>query len=133
VNHYATWTREAIICCLQDIAEEAGGIPPSAVGFQRMKRNGADVPAVTNVIARFGSWNAAVTAAGYEPHAAGPVGGFRILTAHERAECARRYATGESSVDIAAALGVSPVTVTKWARFHGVEIRPPFATRKAAA
>jgi DNA-binding CsgD family transcriptional regulator len=132
-DHYAIWTREAIVCAIQEWADEHGGIPPSSTHWKAARVRGDDrVTSVSSVLRRFGTWNAAIQAAGFEPHAGGPVGGVTPLTEDQRAECARRYAAGESSVVIAADLGCTPHTVTKWARREGVSIRAPFH-RKAAA
>lgn len=131
-GHYATWTREAIIACIQQWADESGGIPPATTDFVRGRADDLPVPSVTHVQRMFGSWNAAIIAAGFEPHAMGPVGGCTRLTPQQQRECARRYAAGESSPRIAASLGCPPNTVIKWARAAGVEIRPPFNRTRAA-
>jgi DNA-binding CsgD family transcriptional regulator len=131
-GHYAIWTCEAIVCAIQEWADEHGGIPPSAREWRfAQARNDPRVCNVNNVRKRFGTWNAAIQAAGFEPHAGGPVGGCTPLTEDEREECVRRYATGESSVSIAADLGCSPQIVTKWARRAGVPIREGIARRAA--
>lgn len=127
------WTRDAILLAIREWADEHGGIPPSANDFHRGRAVGLPLPSVERVQARFGSWDAAIIAAGFEPHARGPVGGFTRLTEVQRRECARRYAAGESSSRIAADLGCSPRAVITWARHYGVPIRPNFTGRKAAA
>ena len=132
--HYATWTRDAIVFAIEEWADENGGIPPSATDFRIALARGAAVPNIKHVQWRFGSWNAAIVAAGFEPHAGGPLGGFKVLTPAEREEAARRYAAGESVNLIAADLKCAPATVRKWARKAGVEMRPQcFGVRKAAA
>jgi DNA-binding CsgD family transcriptional regulator len=133
-GHYAIWTPEAIVCAIQEWADEHGGIPPSANDWWRARARGYSGACNPNhVIARFGSWNAGIRAAGFTPHAGGPLGGgYTPLTSQQRAECARRYAAGESSTSIAADFGCSPLTVVNWVRKAGVEIRPGFAKRAAA-
>jgi DNA-binding CsgD family transcriptional regulator len=131
-EHYAVWTREAIILAIQEWADDHGGIPPSATEWECAHALGQPVPVSAHVIGRFGSWNTAIKATGYEPHPCGPVGGFTVLTTEQRAECARRYAAGESSVRIAADLNCKPATVLRWARHAGVPIRRGFAQRRAA-
>jgi hypothetical protein len=131
-EHYAVWTRDAIVLCIQDWADEHGGIPPAANDFSRARAlNPGAVPVVNHVLGRFGTWNAAIRAAGFEPYASGPIGGFTPLTLEQRDECARRYAAGESSTRIAADMGCAPQIVIKWARRAGVPIRDGFARRAA--
>lgn len=130
--HYATWTREAIVCCVQEFAEETGGIPPVADDFMRLHALGAAVPSVTCVQGRFGSWNAAVFAAGFAPRTPGMHSIAPPLTAKQREVCAVRYAAGESSVRIAADLGCAPPTVIRWVRAAGVPVRPPAFGKRAA-
>lgn len=130
-EHYAVWTREAIVLCIQEWGDEHGGVPPTANDFHRGRvRDRHTVPNVSHVLNRFGTWNDAIRAAGFEPHARGPLGGYTPLTPEQRAECVRRYAAGESSPAIAADIGCSPTWVVKLARRAGVPIRP--AQRKAA-
>lgn len=132
-GHYAVWTREAIILAIQEWADEHGGIPPSANQFRLAHAlNPSALPTINHVLGRCGTWNAAIRAAGFEPHLTGPVGGCTPLTLEQRGECARRYAAGESSVQIAADLGCSPATVAKWASRAGVPIRDPFWKAEAA-
>jgi hypothetical protein len=65
-GHYAIWTREAIACAIQEWADEHGGIPPAATDWLRARaRNDSRVTSVTNVQKRFGTWNAAIRAAGF--------------------------------------------------------------------
>jgi len=123
-DHYATWTREATISVIQEWAAEHGGVPPTSMDFTRAKVGGAHVPAVNSVIKRFGTWNKAIIAAGFEPHRTGPVGGYTPLTPMQRRQAARRYRAGESSVQIAADFGCAPQTVINWARRFSVPIRP---------
>lgn len=128
--HYATWTREAIIHCIQQWAERHGKVPGST-DFACGQSVGEHVPTVNHVQHRFGSWSDAVRAAGFEPRSPGPVGGYKKLTPAQRHECAVRYANGESSTRIAHDLKCRPNTVLKWVREHGVDVRETFAQRKA--
>lgn len=121
---YATWTREAIALRIETWADENGGIPPSSADFTRARAGGLDVPTITTVQGRFGTWSEAVRAAGLEPFGGGSRGG--TLTTGQRAEIARRYAAGQPSTLLAAEFDCSPGAVIRWARFAGVEIRPPF-------
>lgn len=133
-KHAAIWPPDAVICCIQEYADERGGIPPSSNGWSAHKRRvGEDAPCANEIIRRFGSWNAAIIAAGYEPHHGGPLGGFDVLTPAQREECARRYAAGESSVAIAATMGCSYATVLRWVRAADVQVRAPFSDSAVAA
>jgi len=130
--YYAEWPKEAIICAIQEWADDHGGIPPAATDFMRA-RGVKDYrwPAVNNVQRLFGKWSTAIRAAGFEPHPSGPVGGFTVLTPDQRNECARRYRKGETSTAIAHDLGCTPSTVMKWVRKAGVQARPPAFGRAA--
>lgn len=121
--HYRVWTPDAILLAIQEWADEHGGIPPSASAWYCERSHNEGVPAVSYVQRVFGSWNKAIVAAGYEPHASGPVGGFIPLTLAQRRVCARRYKAGESSTRIAADFGCSPAVVIRWARAGGAAIR----------
>lgn len=130
VAHSTVWTPDAIVCAIQEWADEHGGVPPTATDSFTSGRDA--LPAVTTVQKAMGSWNAAIIAAGFEPHAIGPVGGYDPLTPEQRRACAERYAAGESGPQIAAAFGCSVGVVYKWARRHGVDVRESFSHRKAA-
>jgi hypothetical protein len=126
---YAVWTAEAIVCAIQEWADDHGGIPPSSNDFRRLhQRDVSAVPNVNHVRFRFETWNAAIRAAGFEPHSGGCRREFRPKV---KAEAIRRYEAGESSVAIAADLDCSPATVTGWARAAGVPIRAGIARRAA--
>lgn len=131
-GYYKTWTPDAVALAIQEWADNNGGIPPSANDLFRARALGDEtVPAVNTVINVFGSWNAGVIAAGFEPHAIGPVGGFTPLTAEQRAEIARRYDLGESLPQLAAAFNCSTTTIATWVRRGGATMRP--RTGRAAA
>lgn len=130
--HYAVWTAEAVLLAIQEWADEHGGIPPSANQARACHAlDPSALPNVNHVRYRWGTWNAAIRAAGFEPHAGGPVGGYTPLTPEQRRECAERYAAGESTVRIAADFGCSPRTIAKWASRAGVPIRESFYRRAA--
>jgi DNA-binding CsgD family transcriptional regulator len=127
------WPRERIIAVLQTWAAEHGRTPACG-DFWRAKRNGEDLPSINEVKQIFGSWLAAIDTAGLPRHKrAGPAAGYVQLTPAQRRSCARRYAAGESSVDIAADLGCSPGTVIKWVRRHGGAVRPNFVGARELA
>jgi transposase len=130
--HYRIWTRDAIVLAIQEWAAEHGRTP-SAPAWTRSKCILGDLlPATHYVVLVFGTWNAAIEAAGLELNPSGPVGGYVHLTNRQRRQCATRYAAGESSVEIAADFGCSPASVTKWVRHYGVRVRPSFSGRVAA-
>ena len=66
------WTREAIICAIQRWVIEYGEPPTSKVW--NGPRRPAGYPSVPTVKERFGSWNAAIEAAGYRPRPRGVLG-----------------------------------------------------------
>ena len=81
------WTREACVAAIQEWAEKYGE-PPGAADWdpwqarhvlhdearaQRFEEAGGCRPWTTSVVEAFGSWNAAIRAAGFEPRA--PHGG----------------------------------------------------------
>lgn len=62
-EHYARWSREAILDAIRAWARDRGAIPTATEWA-----NATDVsPATSRVQAHFGSWNAAIEAAGFEP------------------------------------------------------------------
>lgn len=123
-HHYAVWTPEAIILAIQEYADENDGIPPTAQAWGRLhSRDSTRACSVNNVIRRFGSWNAAVMAAGYEPHAIGQYARRPRLNDFERRELVRRYLAGETSTQLAAAYDVSSMTVLAAVRRHGGCVR----------
>lgn len=75
------WTPEAIVCAIQQWADEHGGIPPAAqewnAGYMSKRAQATKLaefhrggyPSVTTVVNEFGSWNAGIRAAGFEPRA----------------------------------------------------------------
>lgn len=79
----AVWTPEAIVCAIQHFADEHGGIPPAAqlwnVGYLKARNQHERLrefydnayPHTSHVLFRFGTWNAAIAAAGFVPRAAG--------------------------------------------------------------
>lgn len=77
--HRAKWTRETVIAAIQRFAERYGR-PPQATDFNPHQalslghdwraerfRNDGDYPQVVCVQYVFGTWNAAIEAAGFEP------------------------------------------------------------------
>lgn len=129
----ATWTREAIISRLQ-AWWRINGTSPAATDFMcRISPDGDPVPLLVTVQNMFGSWTAALDAAGLPQNRRGPVAGYTTLTAEQRLECALRYADGEPSTTIARDLGCRPGTVLKWVRHHGGEVRAPLAYVRATA
>lgn len=115
--------KKMIVSAIEFWADTEGGIPPTCDQWKAARATGdarAGVCSVPTVVRVFGSWNAAVRAAGFEPHTHGWA---PRLTNEQRAACVQRYAAGKSSVVIGAQLGVSPDTVVAHARRAGIEIR----------
>jgi len=122
----AVWTREAIVCAIQEWADRNGGIPPTCGDWGRDRARGDDrVCTFAHVIYRWGTWNAAIRAAGFEPHASGPVGGFAMLSDRQRAEIPRLYDQGWSLEQLAARYQCSSDTVRRWVLAAGVRMRRP--------
>jgi hypothetical protein len=65
------WTRERIILTIQKFVEENGRLPK----FGDWKHRGEDNPSRQAVIWRFGRWNTAIEAAGFQPRLVGGVVG----------------------------------------------------------
>lgn len=61
------WTRELIISCIQDWARDHG-LPPTQIDWSK---GTADHPHYRTAAKRFGSWSAAIAAAGFTPLAIG--------------------------------------------------------------
>ena len=80
----ATWTRDAIIAAIRDWAEAHGRQPSGLDWFYA----GYGHPAKKTVYERFGSWNAAIAAAGFTPQQVGRRGQgptqVRVLAALNR-------------------------------------------------
>lgn len=62
------WTKERIIAAIHEHAEQNGGEPPAAFQWSRAMPHR---PCASNVLYQFGSWNAAITAAGLRPRPKG--------------------------------------------------------------
>jgi hypothetical protein len=85
------WTREAIVAAIQAWADEYGEPPAQpdwtpatarAMGdeprAQRFEATAGRFPGHMTVIGEFGSWNAAITAAGFTPRPSGGGGGNEL-------------------------------------------------------
>lgn len=85
-NHYRIWDRDAIVCAIQEWADQNGGIPPTATDWNPAMARAIDKPEkadkfseacwphVVTVQSYFGTWNAAIKAAGFEPRPPGNYG-----------------------------------------------------------
>jgi len=60
------WTRAAVILSIEEWAYQHDGVPPKA-----REAIGDLLPSVGSVVKVFGTWNAAVKAAGFAPHRRG--------------------------------------------------------------
>lgn len=125
VQDAVMWTREAILGAIRAWAREHGGIPPSATDWnpnQAIKNGRPEKavkyyrdnawPCLTTVQTMFGSWNAAITAAGYTPRRPGTYGrdGEDDEVCREVAE---RYAAGESTLILAEEYECSPTAIRR--------------------
>jgi hypothetical protein len=111
------WTPEAVIAAIQAWADEHGGVPPVATDWNatvaRASGRGArgdEFPSLDSVQAAFGTWSAAITAAGFVPFTSGLYGREgedpAIL-----AETARLYRSGLSLAEVGERMGVTGTTV----------------------
>lgn len=114
------WTRERLIAAVREFADRHGRAPKST-DWPAGPR-----PAVAQ--REFGSWNAMIEAAGFEPI---PVGWKVPPSVHAArvAEAARLYAEGLSSIAIAGRMGCSPSAVNRWLAEAGVQMRKPWEWR----
>jgi hypothetical protein len=100
---YRIWTREAIVLAIQEWAEDHGGVPPRA-GDWKSRTDERRWPYVFSVTTYWGSWNAAIQAAGFEPRRNGCYG----RPGEDPAEVRRTvelYRSGLSCAQVAAVLG----------------------------
>jgi len=111
------WTHEAIVAAIQRYAMVSGKQPTAtcwntaASGFNaeraRLFREG-DYPVTNTVRNIFGSWNAAIEAAGFEPV---PARGYRGLSDQAYERTIRLYEDGRSIAEIARAESVSVAAI----------------------
>jgi len=119
------WTRDAIVAAIQRWADAHGGVPPVArdwnttVARQRGKPDRGDgFPATNTVRNTFGTWNAAITAAGFVPFDIGHYG--RDGEDPEVvAESVRLYRSGLSTTQVGQRMGVSSGTISARLRAAG--------------
>lgn len=114
------WKPEAIIDAIRAWFDSRGR-PPVATDWHIVPE-GEVVPSVNSVQREFGTWNAAIAAAGFTPFETGHYG--RIgENAATWAEAARRYQAGESAAMIARHYGVTATAVLYWLAKAGVPRR----------
>lgn len=101
-GHYAIWTPEAIVCAIQEWAD-IHGEPPRATDWHSQDETH---PWFSTVLWRFGTWNAAIEAAGLTPRNVGHYGRPGEDPAVV-AETVRLYRSGLSMYEIARQHGVS--------------------------
>jgi len=143
VREELRWTEAAVIGALRDWAQRYGEAPTAvdwdrssayrqggAARVARLAEHPTPVPSVSTVLARFGSWKAAVAAAGLRPRSEA-----RRLDADQLRETVALYESGLPTVEVAARLGIAPKTVRDRLHGAGVALRPapPRATRSPDA
>lgn len=129
--------RERVIEAIQDWSEEHGGIPPAATDWnpphaitlghpekaEKFHEANGRWPYTSSVVPLFGTWNAAIRAAGFEPRPAG-----RYSRDGEDpeiiADTVRRYLGGMSAYSIAREDGLHDSTVRYRLQKAGVRLRP---------
>lgn len=116
------WTPEAIVAAIRAWAERTGGIPPSAREWLRPL--GGEWPPVSVVQREFGSWSAAISAAGFSARRSGCYGrdGENMELCREIAE---RYAAGESTLALAEEYGCGRDAIGYRVRKTGTPLRSP--------
>lgn len=129
------WTPETVIEAIQAWAHEYGA-PPTATewnpGQHHMKPGAAEryydgplvAPPVVAVQREFGSWAAAIEAAGFPRPQVSKYGRVGEDPDHPIVQDAvRSYRAGESACSIAQRLGFSDTAIHYWLRRAGVEMR----------
>jgi hypothetical protein len=123
----ARWTRETIVAAIQTWTQ-VHGTPPSARGWRTA--NGRPVPASSTVQAVFGSWSAALEAAGFSgPRIRYPGDDPAVV-----AETIRLYRDeGLSAQAVGDRLGVTDAAVIGRLKSAGVPRRAVWETRRLVA
>lgn len=131
----AIWTREAIVAAIHAWVDENGTIPaafdwcPSnatAKGHPEKaeKFYAEDAwPWLAEVQRRFGSWNNAITAAGYEPRRAGERDTEACIDLAAARGARDYYEAGHSTRETAFAFGIHRNTVPRWVIAAGGRMR----------
>lgn len=126
VHETRQWTPETVIAAINLWADRHGGVPPTAT--QWSAQTPSEFPYPSTVIREFGSWSAAITAAGFDAFTVGHYGRDGEDPA-VLAETARLYRTGMTLMEVAEATGVQYETARqrlvragepRRARFTGV-------------
>lgn len=121
----AVWTPEAIVLAIREWVEAYGNIPTSVDWWHASDHH----PAKTTVQIRFGSWNAGIEAAGFDPNPAysdGP----GSLSAEELQRTADLYESGLTLGRVAAIVGISDAGVAVRLDKAGVKRRPAACIQK---
>lgn len=130
------WTPEAVIAAIRDWADEHGGVPPCSIDWHPSHPQGTAEqlaeyatgrwPSDRTVRAVFGSWNAGLIAAGFEPHRVmGRTPDLDTLIAQIRA--------GERVEDMAHRYGVVPEAIHQRFYYAGLRVSDFRAKRGKAA
>jgi hypothetical protein len=106
------WTRESIVAAIRLWADQHGGVPPKATDCTGLAREpgGADFPYVGSVQQEFGTWRAAILAAGFDAFRVGCYGRDGEDPA-VIAETVRLYRTGLSCAAVGERMGVTDSAV----------------------
>ena len=122
------WTREAVVEAIQVWAAEHGGRPPAAIDWNgvlareygREERDMERFPGSNTVQDVFGSWNAAIEAAGFEPRASfSKSAGPGSLDPAVVAETVRLREQGLTLAEIGRRMGVTATAIRYRLISHG--------------
>lgn len=143
-ENFAIWDRERIITAVRAWAAEHNGTPPSATDWnpqqarllgrpEKAEKFYADAawPFVSTVVDYFGTWNAAITAAGLQPRRPSHYGqpGESVSTD----DIVALYRSGLSLSQISKRLGISPSGASARLKAAGVQLRPQGGQQRTAA
>jgi DNA-directed RNA polymerase specialized sigma24 family protein len=137
------WTEEMIVAALRDWVDRYEQVPlrvdwdrgmakrrGHTDKLERLNAHPSRVPSPTAVLARFGSWQAALSAAGYQ---ARYVPRPNRIGAEGLQQTAALYASGRSTRELARHFGVAPKTIRDRLQRTGAPLRPPRAREIPAA
>jgi hypothetical protein len=125
-----TWTPEAIVAAIQSWADEHGGVPPTASEWRYGADHDPAFPYPPCVLREFGTWNAAISLAGFDTFKSGHYGREGEDPAVV-AETIQLYRSGLSCAAVGERLGVSGAAILHRLEVAGEPRRAPGRRRAA--